>query len=247
MRFVPLIGEEGWKDGLTPRSDRRAAADRRMPPNRCPTSTIPAFGAMFDRFGDARVVLLGEASHGTSEFYRARAAISRRLIERARVQHRRGRGRLAGRRDDRPLRAAPAGAGPQFKAFERFPTWMWRNTEVDAFIRWMRRHNAAPRAPGKSRVLRPRPLQPRGSMQAVIDYLDEHDPELARLAHKRYGCLEPWADNPQMYGQISLLEGYARCEVGVDADAAGPAPAARRLLRRRSATNGSTRRPTRGW
>jgi erythromycin esterase-like protein len=54
-----------------------------------------------------------------------------------------------------------------------------------------------------------------GSMRAVIDFLEKEDPELARLAHARYGCLEPWAEQPQLYGRHSLLEGYARCEVGV--------------------------------
>ena len=52
-------------------------------------------------------------------------------------------------------------------------------------------------------------------MAAVIGFLDRKDPELGRLAHERYGCLEPWADNPQIYGRHSLIEGYARCEVGV--------------------------------
>src|SRR5918911_1401610 len=103
----------------------------------------PAFGTMFDRFGDARVVLLGEASHGTSEFYRARAAISRRLIE----HH--GFNIVAVEADwpdaatiDRYVRHRPWREG-EMKAFERFPTWMWRNVEVDAFIRWMHSHSAA--------------------------------------------------------------------------------------------------------
>src|SRR4051812_37593174 len=103
----------------------------------------PAFGAMFDRYGDARVVLLGEASHGTSEFYRARAAISRRLIE----HH--GFNIVAVEADwpdaatiDRYVRDR----GPsqdQSPTFDRFPTWMWRNVEVDEFVRWLRRHNGA--------------------------------------------------------------------------------------------------------
>ena len=174
-----------------------------------------AFGAMFDRFGEARVVLLGEASHGTSEFYRARAAISKRLIERH------GFSIVAVEGDwpdaatiDRFVRHRPARDLP-FKAFERFPTWMWRNTDVDAFIRWMRRHNQDRADQDKAGFYGLDLYNLAGSMQAVIEHLDEHDPELARLAHKRYGCLEPWADNPQMYGQFSLLEGYARCEVGV--------------------------------
>jgi erythromycin esterase-like protein len=52
-------------------------------------------------------------------------------------------------------------------------------------------------------------------MRAVIDFLEREDPELARLAHRRYGCLDPWAEQPQLYGRNALMEGYARCEVGV--------------------------------
>src|SRR3954466_644608 len=99
------------------------------------------FGEFFDRFADARVVLLGEASHGTSEFYRARAEISRRLIER------RGFTIVAVEADwpdaatiDRYVRHREPRRGEN-RAFERFPTWMWRNVEVDRFIRWMRGHN----------------------------------------------------------------------------------------------------------
>src|SRR5690242_13696776 len=99
------------------------------------------FGAMFDRFAEARIICLGEASHGTSEFYRARAAISRRLIERH------GFNIVAVEGDwpdcatiDRYVRHRPWREG-ELRAFERFPTWMWRNREVDAFIRWMRAHN----------------------------------------------------------------------------------------------------------
>src|SRR5437868_5046107 len=99
------------------------------------------FGSMFDRFGEARIVCLGEASHGTSEFYRARAAISRRLIERH------GFNIVAVEADwpdaatiDRYVRHRPWREG-ELRAFERFPIWMWRNTDVDAFIRWMRGHN----------------------------------------------------------------------------------------------------------
>jgi erythromycin esterase-like protein len=173
------------------------------------------FGAFFDRFGDARVVCLGEASHGTSEFYRARAAISRRLIERH------GFNIVAVEGDwpdcatiDRYVRHRPWREG-ELKAFERFPTWMWRNTDVDAFIRWMRGHNED-RAYERMCGFYGLDLYNLGaSMQAVIDFLDKEDPELARLAHARYGCLEPWADNPQVYGRHSLIEGYARCEVGV--------------------------------
>jgi erythromycin esterase-like protein len=173
------------------------------------------FGAFFDRFGDARVVCFGEASHGTSEFYRARAAISRRLIERH------GFNIVAVEGDwpdcatiDRYVRHRPWREG-ELKAFERFPTWMWRNTDVDAFIRWMRGHNEDRGYESMCGFYGLDLYNLGASMQAVIDFLDKEDPELARLAHLRYGCLEPWVDNPQVYGRHSLIEGYARCEVGV--------------------------------
>src|SRR5215213_3044789 len=175
----------------------------------------PAFGALFDRFADARVVLLGEASHGTSEFYRARAAISRRLVERH------GFNVVAVEADwpdaatiDRYVRHRPWREG-ELKAFERFPTWMWRNTDVDAFIRWMRGHNEARNYEQMTGFYGLDLYNLGGSMRAVIDFLEDEDPQLARLAHRRYGCLDPWCDNPQLYGRHALLEGYARCEVGV--------------------------------
>jgi erythromycin esterase-like protein len=173
------------------------------------------FGEFFDRFAGARVVLLGEASHGTSEFYRARAAISRQLIERH------GFNIVAVEADwpdaatvDRYVRHRPWREG-EMRAFERFPTWMWRNTDVDAFVRWMRRHNQDRAYEAMCGFYGLDLYNLSASMRAVIDFLEVEDPELASLAHRRYGCLDPWADNPQLYGRFSLLEGYARCEVGV--------------------------------
>lgn len=175
----------------------------------------PAFGAMFDRYGDARVVLLGEASHGTSEFYRARAAISRRLIE----HH--GFNIVAVEADwpdaatiDRRVRHREPREG-ELSAFERFPTWMWRNREVEGFVEWLRRHNGARPYERMCGFYGLDLYNLSGSMRAVIDFLEQEDPELARLAHRRYGCLDPWAEEPQLYGRTALMEGFARCEVGV--------------------------------
>ena len=99
------------------------------------------FGSFFDRFGSARVVLLGEATHGTSEFYNARAAITRRLIE----QH--GFSVVAVEADwpdanrvDRHVRHRGPGKYDE-ECFARFPTWMWRNEEVQTFLEWLRLHN----------------------------------------------------------------------------------------------------------
>ena len=102
----------------------------------------PAFGRQFDRFGEARVVLLGEASHGTAEFYQARAAITRWLIEQ------RGFSMVALEADwpdarvfDAYVRGGRAPEGAD-RAFNRFPTWLWRNAEFSSFLGWMRQHNA---------------------------------------------------------------------------------------------------------
>ena len=173
------------------------------------------FSEFFDRYGDARVVLLGEASHGTSEFYRARAAISRRLIERH------GFNIVAVEGDwpdcatiDRYVRHRQWREG-ELRAFERFPTWMWRNREFDAFVGWLRQHNAGRSYDQMTGFYGLDLYNLSASMQAVTDFLEREDPELARLAHRRYACLEPWAEEPQLYGRNALLEGYARCEVGV--------------------------------
>lgn len=173
------------------------------------------FGAFFDRFGDARLVCLGEASHGTSEFYRARAQISKRLI----AHH--GFNIVAVEADwpdaatvDRYVRHREPREGEQ-RAFERFPTWMWRNKEFDSFIRWMRRHNHGRDYSEMTGFYGLDLYNMSMSMRAVIDFLEEEDPEAAKVAKTRYGCLDPWADEPQRYGAMALYEGYARCEVPV--------------------------------
>ena len=173
------------------------------------------FASMFDRFAEARVVLLGEASHGTSEFYRARAEITKRLIARH------GFNIVAVEADwpdaasiDRYVRHREKREGED-RAFDRFPTWMWRNREVDDFIGWMRRHNERRDYAEMAGFYGLDLYNLSGSMRAVVDFLEQEDPQAAKLARKHYGCLEPWAENPARYGAIALSEGYARCEVGV--------------------------------
>ena len=107
-----------------------------------PSPEDDEFGRFFERFGEARVVLLGEATHGTSEFYRARAAISRALIERHAFNI------IAVEADwpdaariDRFVRHKSHPPSDQ-QAFGRFPSWMWRNIEVHEFVLWLRAHNA---------------------------------------------------------------------------------------------------------
>lgn len=174
----------------------------------------PAFADAFERFADARVVLIGEASHGTSEFYRARAAITRRLIERH------GFSIVAVEADwpdaawiDRHVRQQQPAAWVE-DAFKRFPTWMWRNREVAAFTRWLRQHND--RLPAEQRVeFRGLDVYSLGtSIAEVLHYLDQIDPSAAGAARQRYGCLSPWHDEPAAYGQHVLL-GEPSCEEAV--------------------------------
>lgn len=158
------------------------------------------FAVPFDRFGDARVILLGEATHGTHEFYAARAAITRRLIEDHgfNIVAVEGDWPDIARIDDYVRHSGPR-ARPG-ESFVRFPTWMWRNAEVMAFTDWLRGHNAD--------MLEAERVSMRGldvyslsaSLHSVIAYLDARDPRAAADARKRYGRLTPWQDKPQHYG-----------------------------------------------
>jgi len=228
VNFVPMIGEHGWGEDerLTrgpaePRSFREPAAPVSIPQlirtaaEPLPDLDDPAFGALFDRFADARVVLLGEASHGTSEFYRARAAVTRRLIERH------GFTIVAAEADwpdaaslDRYVRQRPAPPHAE-PPFRRFPTWMWRNAEVEAFTEWLRGWNAGQSAEARAGIYGLDLYSLSASIRAVLDYLDLADPQAATIARQRYGCLTPWAREPQAYGRMALSAGYGQCEAGV--------------------------------
>ncbi|HEX8193196.1 MAG TPA: protein-L-isoaspartate(D-aspartate) O-methyltransferase [Allosphingosinicella sp.] len=213
VRFVPLIGAHGWNEkGGRSRPIAEVVAEAAEP---LPDIDDPAFAEVFDRFGSARVVLLGEASHGTSEFYRARAAITRRLVERH------GFDIVAVEADwpdaasiDRYVRGRPKREGEE-SPFSRFPTWMWRNRDVDDFVRWLRARNEALEPAARTGFYGLDLYNMGGSIRAVIDYLDEVDPEAAAVARERYGCLAPWRDDPQGYGRMAISEGYARCEAQV--------------------------------
>ena len=219
VRFVPLIGAHGWRDDrpvhAPARPTRRPAslpaliAEAAEP---LPAFDDPAFGRMFDRFADARVVLLGEASHGTSEFYRARAAITRRLVQ----AH--GFRIVAVEADwpdaaviDRYVRHMPPPAGAE-PAFERFPTWMWRNTDVDDFVGWLRAHNAGQLSDARVGFHGLDLYSLHRSVRAVVEYLERVDPAMADAARRHYGCLDAWARRPTEYGQLALHAGYAPCE-----------------------------------
>ena len=170
------------------------------------------FGEMFDRYADARVVMIGEASHGTSDFYRTRAAITKRLIERH------GFTIVAVEADwpdaghvDRYVRGLAPSAWKRH-VFSRFPVWMWRNTDVQTFARWLHQHNhqMAPELRVEFRGLDVYSL--RNSIREVLNYLDRVDPQLAHEARRRYGCLTPWQDDPALYGHFVERGGVMPCE-----------------------------------
>jgi protein-L-isoaspartate(D-aspartate) O-methyltransferase len=214
VRFVPLIGEHGFRDigseALVQTVPQMIAAAAEP----LPAIDSPAFAEAFDRYADARVVLLGEASHGTSEFYRARAAITRHLIE----HH--GFTIVALEADwpdaaslDRIVRHRDSREGEE-AAFARFPTWMWRNREFDNFVRWLHHHNKEREPAAMAGLFGLDLYNLSASMRAVVDYLEEVDPEAATEARERYSCLAPFSHNPAAYGRLAMSHGYAFCEEG---------------------------------
>ena len=180
-----------------------------------PSITDPNFAKAFDRFGSKRVVLLGEASHGTSEFYRARAAITRRLIEEhgfsvvaveadwpdaAAVD------RYVRHRSQKTMKPAP---------FARFPTWMWRNVEFDTFTRYLHQHNSTKKSADRVAFYGLDLYNMNASIAAVLAYLDRVDETAASVARSRYACLSAWSHDPAAYGRAALSPGFSVCETPV--------------------------------
>lgn len=236
VRFVPLIGAEGWPDPEADNAGPEAATGPSLGPAavargplllpdmiRNAAQVLPAFddsefAAGLDRYADRRVVLLGEASHGTSEFYRARAAITQRLVERHGFHF------VAVEADwpdgmaidryvrHRTVRETSAGAAP---AFRRFPTWMWRNTDVAVFVEWLRACNATHHASDRVGFYGLDIYGLSESISSVLAYLDNVDPDAARAARERYGCLTPFQHDPAVYGRAVLTKRYRDCEKDV--------------------------------
>lgn len=167
------------------------------------------YDALLELVGDARLVALGEASHGTHEFYRERARITRRLIEEL------GFTAVAVEGDwpdaDRVSRyvqgfGEDADAEEALRGFQRFPTWMWRNAEVLDFVGWLRAHNERLADARRSVGFYGLDLYSlNASMEAVVAYLDEVDPPGAARARRRYECLHPFSGDSSGYGQAVLL------------------------------------------
>ncbi len=227
VQFVPLIGSEGWAVDGVEVPTRRAPQPLQVVPDKrrrlsgliaasCePFSTIDDadLSGLLGRIGDARVVLIGEASHGTSEFYRMRARITKELIVEA------GFDTVAIEGDypdttsiDAVIRGRPR---PELRTppFSRFPTWMWQNEEMRGFVHWARDFN---RSAGGERP----PVSIHGldiyslynSIGVVLDFLDRVDPEAAESARVRYGCFSPWETDPATYGRAAVSGRLKGCE-----------------------------------
>ncbi|MFI5177981.1 MAG: erythromycin esterase family protein [Vicinamibacterales bacterium] len=173
------------------------------------------YDALIDGIGDARVVLLGEATHGTHEFYRERAFITRRLISEKGFT---GVAVEADWPDAYRINRYVRGTGADEEAvdalgdFGRFPTWMWRNADVLDFVGWLRAHNETQPAAARAGFYGLDLYSLRASMQAVLAYLDKVDPDAARRARDRYGCFDQFGDEMQEYGFAAAHGFHPTCE-----------------------------------
>ena len=224
VRFVPLIGVQGWRgdekenawSGRPARTPGRPATVAQLirevasPIERIDGEDLTA---LLDRIGNARLVLIGEATHGSSEFYRMRARITQELIRR------KGFGLVAIEGDwpdvariHRHVRGIADGPGAE-PAFQRFPTWMWRNHETLDFVEWLRAHNIERTASERAVGFHGLDLYSLfTSIQSVLAYLDRVDPVAAQTARRRYACLTPWESDPQAYGHAAITGRYRVCE-----------------------------------
>lgn len=172
------------------------------------------YDPLLEAIGDRRFVLLGEASHGTHEFYRHRAQITKRLIAE------KGFNAVAVEADwpdAYRVNLFVRGKGEDQEAvdalggFLRFPTWMWRNADVLDFIGWLRNYNEH-RIMKKTGFYGLDLYSLHASMRAVLDYLDKVDPEAAQRARYRYGCFENFGEDTQAYGYAAGFGVSRGCE-----------------------------------
>ena len=174
------------------------------------------YDPLLQMIGEARLVLIGEASHGTHEFYRERAQITKRLIQEKgftavaveadwpdayRVNR-----YVKGLSDD-------ADATDALKGFKRFPAWMWRNADVLDFVGWLRTHNDdLPTDAEKVGFYGLDLYSLHASIEAVLTYLDKIDPLAAQRARTRYACFDHFGKDEQAYGYATGIGIAESCE-----------------------------------
>ena len=169
------------------------------------------FDEILAKIGERRFVLLGEASHGTHEFYRLRAELSKRLIRE------KGFHAIAVEGDwpdcyrvNRYIRGhgKDGDATEALGDFKRFPQWMWRNADVLDFVGWLREH-------GSVGFYGLDVYSLHASMQSVLAYLERKDPEAARAARERYACFDRFGAEPQRYGRAAAFGLSEDCQLEV--------------------------------
>jgi erythromycin esterase-like protein len=172
------------------------------------------YDALLDAIGERRIVLLGEASHGTHEFYQQRAEITKRLIAE------KGFHAVAveadwpdAQRVNRyvQLRGSDQDAVDALADFKRYPAWMWRNADVLDFIGWLREYNDEHRTEDPAGFYGLDLYSLHSSIAAVLAYLRNVDPSAAERARQRYACFEHFGEDPQAYGHAAAA-GLDGCE-----------------------------------
>jgi erythromycin esterase-like protein/predicted phosphoribosyltransferase len=223
----PLGAVGAWYEDFSQTTDEEVRAllerARRAPVAQSPRAIRPITGSVDDydplieRAAGARYVLVGEASHGTHEFYRERAEITKRLIAEA------GFTAVAVEADwpdayrvNRFVRGGgdDESAEEALRDFRRFPVWMWRNADVAEFVTLLREWNDALGAGAQKVGFYGLDLYSlRTSMEAVVEYLDEVDPDAAERARERYACFDQFGRDPQVYAYETGIAGAEPCEL----------------------------------
>jgi erythromycin esterase-like protein len=179
------------------------------------TGSETDYDHLLDFIGSARFVLLGEASHGTHEFYRERAQITKRLIRE------KGFTAIAVEADwpdayrvNRYVQGenADVDAVEALSGFRRFPAWMWRNADILDFVGWLRTHNDSLESARRVGFYGLDLYSMHASIEAVLTYLDKVDPDGARRARHRYACFENFGEDPQAYGYAAGFGLIPTCE-----------------------------------
>lgn len=222
VRFVPLVADPDKPGHVqpghkTPTATRpgHSAPDLAsvMAEAAEPFDTHDDLARMAERFADRKVVCLGESTHGTSEFYSARAAITEHLVR----EH--GFNIVAVEADwpDAAIydKAIREGAGERQHAaepFARFPRWMWRNEETRAMVRRLREINRGREETYQAGFYGLDVYSLCASIEAVIEFLEGEDSDLAEAARERYGCLTPYCSEPGSYARMRIGDGFRKCE-----------------------------------
>lgn len=222
--FVPLIGEEGWEpENISIKLDRKS--------KRQPVSVNEKFlqqmegiiepfvnvedanlESLLEQIGEARIVLLGEATHGTKEFYEMRSQITRQLIENKGFNFVAIEGDWPdAARIDNYVRHVDCPV-TEWTAFARFPIWMWRNNSVKTFVDWLHNFNSEIESNNRISFYGLDLYSLYNSISEVLKYLGDVDPIAANIARERYGCLTPWQKDPATYGRAAISGAYQSCE-----------------------------------